>query len=80
MQILKIFPLKMLILTNFPKNEILNNFPLLKVKNMGKFFHNFFTGWEKVNFVAEYSPMRLHKEVTKRSSYMPGLQFPYLHP
>ena len=27
---------------NFDKSAILDNFPLLKVENMGKFFHNFF--------------------------------------
>ena len=26
----------------FDKSAILDNFPLLKVENMGKFFHNFF--------------------------------------
>ena len=33
------------------KSAILDNFPLLKVKNMGKVFHN---------FLAEYSTMGLH--------------------
>ena len=36
----------MLILTIFSqKSAIFKNFPLLKVKNMGKVFHNFFADW-----------------------------------
>ena len=45
-QILTFFEGK--ILTIFSKRSaILDNFPLQKVKNMGKFFHNFFDGWGK---------------------------------
>ena len=45
------FSQKMLILTIFSqKSAILKNFPILKVKNMGKFFHNFFASRGKNNF------------------------------
>ena len=46
-----IFLQKMLILTIFSqKSAILKNFPLLKVKNMGKVFHNFFANKGKTYF------------------------------
>ena len=46
-----IFTPKMQILTIFShKSAILDNIPLLKVKNVGKFFHNFFTGPGKNRF------------------------------
>ena len=49
----------MLILTIFSqKSAILKNFPILKVKNMGKVFHKFFADWGyNIIFWAEYSPM-----------------------
>ena len=41
----------MLILTIFSqKSASLDNFPLLKVTNMGIFFHNFFAGGGKIDF------------------------------
>ena len=48
LKIFSMFTQKMLILTIFSKKSaVLNYFPLLKVKNMGKFFHNFLAGWGK---------------------------------
>ena len=45
------FPQIMLILTiSSQKSAILDNFPLLKVKNMGKFFHNFYARQGKSRF------------------------------
>ena len=44
----QIFPKKVYILTIFPqKSANLDTFPLLKVKNRGKLFHNFFAQWGK---------------------------------
>ena len=40
-------------------SAIFDNFPLLKVKNMGKFFHNFFAGWGKNKFLWQ----NIHKRV-----------------
>ena len=34
----------------FPKSAIFDNFPLLKVENMGKFFHNFLLPRKKIDF------------------------------
>ena len=46
-----IFPQKMPILTIFSqKSAILDNFLLLKVNNMGKFFHNFSAERGKIDF------------------------------
>ena len=36
-----------------------NSPPQKKVKSMGKFIHNFFVGWGKIDFLAEYSPITL---------------------
>ena len=56
-QILTFFEGKILAIFS-KRSAILDNFPLQKVKNMGKFFHNFFDGWGKnIFFLAEYSPM-----------------------
>ena len=54
-----IFPPKNAYLGNFfPKKVLFWNIPFLKVKNMGKLFHNFFADWgKKSKFLAEYSPM-----------------------
>ena len=50
-QILTIFPKKANLENISQKSTILDNFPFLKVKNMGKFFHNFFAGWGKNRFL-----------------------------
>ena len=48
MQIFAIYTPKSANFYNFsPIIAILDNFPVLKVKNMGKFFHNCFAGWGK---------------------------------
>ena len=61
LQIFAIFPKKCYFWQFFSqKCAILDNFPLLKVKIMGKFFHNFFAVWEKIIFFVEYSPMPMN--------------------
>ena len=50
-QILTIFPKKANLENISQKSTILDNFPFLKVKNMGKFFHYFFAGWGKNRFL-----------------------------
>ena len=50
------------------KSAISKNFPLLKVKNMEKFFHNFFAHWGKNDFFgAKYSPMHLQNILSSTS-------------
>ena len=65
-QFFQFLPTKLQIFDNLtifpPKNAILDNFPLLKMKNMGKFFHNFFVGQGKNRFFGriltyEYLPL-----------------------
>ena len=67
----------MLILTIYsPKSAILDNYPLLKVKIMGKFFHNFFGDWGKNNFfwqnihlwVTQVTQMVTHRTLVLRGS------------
>ena len=48
---MQFFPIKNANFDNFfPKGAISKNFPLLKVKKLGKVFHNFFADWGKNKF------------------------------
>ena len=69
----KFSPTKMLFSTNiYQKRALLDNFPLLKVKNIGKFFHNFFISrgknrffWQNIHLCSEDIPSNQFSFISK---------------